>query len=457
MPGKVFVKIAPVAPVILWLVWVVGVVPVSASTQFQGVQDPMRQATASPVPSGTMTPTAQPDRQPAGTPSPAPSSSRTLFLPLMMKYDPAGRIFICRRPELDIPDGDPTGVVDRITIEDRRTVRDVNIYLKIRHTFISDLVVRLNRPDTGQSIAVLDRPGRNRTATGCFTDDITAVLDDEMTLPGNEQCHSSSDYRTNASFGRLVLPAISGMYTPKEPLSRMDGRSAAGEWEIQVGDTSAYDQGVLESWCLELVLGGLPEDEPSSAPALPAEARIWNISGRRQALPLDCEARLAVDYAAFYGVAIDEQEFFAREPKSDDPDSGFVGDVWGRWGTTPPEAYGIHAAPVAELLRSYGVPAYANRPLRWDDLRTEVASGRPVFAWTISSGGVNGIPEYYTAASNDHRTIVAPYQHSVMVIGYSPSTVTVMDGGQVKIHTLDQFLQSWSALGNMAITAVQYR
>lgn len=178
--------------------------------------------------------------------------------------------------------------------------------------------------------------------------------------------------------------------------------------------------------------------------------RRLTVTGRGQALPLDCEARSAVDWAGYFGVVIDELEFFGQLPASDDPDSGFVGDVRGAWGQIPPAPYGVHAGPVAAVLNAYGVPARAVTGLSWDALRAELDAGRPVITWVIGSVG-SGAAVAYTAASNGHTTLVAPFEHTVMVIGYGPDSVTLLDGGQTYTRTLAQFLASWGVLGNMAI------
>ncbi|MCK4451313.1 MAG: PD40 domain-containing protein, partial [Anaerolineae bacterium] len=89
---------------------------------------------------------------------------------------------------------------------------------------------------------------------------------------------------------------------------------------------------------------GVPTPSPTPTgtptPTFPAEANVTNISGRPQALPLDCESRSAVDWAAYFGVEIDELEFLYGLPQSDNPDEGFVGDVHGSWGQIPPHPYG---------------------------------------------------------------------------------------------------------------------
>jgi LysM repeat protein len=183
-----------------------------------------------------------------------------------------------------------------------------------------------------------------------------------------------------------------------------------------------------------------------------APGKLLSLAGRPQSLPLDCESRSAVDWAAFFGVAIDELEFFGRLPLSDDPDAGFVGDVYGRWGQIPPDAYGVNAAPIAAVLQSYGVSARAVKGMTWDELRAELDAGRPVIVWII--GAVrDGVAVQYTAPSTGNTSLVAPYEHTVIVAGYGPDSVTVVDGGQRYSRTLAQFLSSWGVLGNMAIAA----
>ncbi len=186
---------------------------------------------------------------------------------------------------------------------------------------------------------------------------------------------------------------------------------------------------------------------PGSGPAV---GKVLSVSGRGQALPLDCETRSAVDWAGYFGVAIDEFEFFSRLPLSDDPDTGFVGDVRGGWGQIPPASYGVNAGPVAAVLQYYRVPARAVTGLTWDALRAEIDAGRPVITWVIGSVG-NGAAVAYTAASNGHTTLVAPFEHTVIAIGYGADSVTVLDGGATYTRTLAQFLASWGVLGNMAI------
>jgi uncharacterized protein YvpB len=85
-------------------------------------------------------------------------------------------------------------------------------------------------------------------------------------------------------------------------------------------------------------------------------------------------------------------------------------------------------------------------------LRAEIAAGRPVYVFTVGGANLNQVPVYYTSMDG-HVSIVARYEHTVMVIGYTETTVTIMDGGTILTRSIPLFLSSWSALNNMAITA----
>ena len=187
-------------------------------------------------------------------------------------------------------------------------------------------------------------------------------------------------------------------------------------------------------------------------PALPDQARVSGVVGHAQTLSLSCESRSAADWAAFFGFTIDELEFLYRLPVSDNPDTGFVGDVNGKWGRIPPDAYGVHADPVAALLREYGVSAEARHGMTWDDLRGEIAAGRPAVAWVVGHVTTVSQPALYTAPDGS-TAIVAPYEHTVIVTGYTADKVLILDGRKIYFRPLEMFLGSWGVLGNMAIVA----
>ena len=61
-----------------------------------------------------------------------------------------------------------------------------------------------------------------------------------------------------------------------------------------------------------------------------------------------------------------------------------------------------------------------------------------------------GAPLFYTPRDGLF-TIVARYEHTVNVIGYDASNVTILDGGSIYTQSISHFLDSWSALRFMAI------
>ena len=184
-------------------------------------------------------------------------------------------------------------------------------------------------------------------------------------------------------------------------------------------------------------------------PPAPASASISNIVGYPQGYALSCESRSAVDWARYFGVEIGETEFLTRLPLSDNPEIGFVGSYNDYGGMVPPYSYGVHAEPVAKLLREYGLPASGLKGLSLDELRAEIASGRPVIVWVIF-GVSNGYALDYTA-SDGQSMQVAPNEHTVIVIGYDESSITVLDGAWVYARSIEQFERSWEVLGNMAV------
>ena len=192
--------------------------------------------------------------------------------------------------------------------------------------------------------------------------------------------------------------------------------------------------------------------QASRADALPDSAFVSGVVGHPQSHSLSCEARSAVDWMAFWGIGASEDDFLSQLERSDNPDRGFVGQVNDVWGSLPPLSYGVHAEPVAALLREYGLAAEARRDLSWDDLRAEIAAGRPAIVWVIGQMWP-GTPRSFTDEEGNN-TIVASFEHTMILTGYAESYVYVVDAfsGLNETFGLQAFLDSWSVLGNMAIT-----
>ncbi|MBL8059019.1 MAG: LysM peptidoglycan-binding domain-containing protein [Anaerolineales bacterium] len=273
---------------------------------------------------------------------------------------------------------------------------------------------------------------------------------------------------------RLVIPANGAAPPPPPaapapapaPIPAAPAPAAPATYTVQPGDTvfriatryglTVVDLAVANNlYDPRFIYAGQTLVIPGAAGASAAPApvgRQLTVYGQGQALPLDCESRSAVDWASAFGYAINELEFFNGLPASDDPDLGFVGNVYGAWGQLPPAAYGVHAGPVAARLRAYGVKAQALRGATWPAIVNEIDAGRPVLVW-VTGHVADGQAYLYVAPSSGNATTVAPFEHTVIVTGYDAETVTVLDGAGTYTRSLAQFLRSWGVLGNMAIVA----
>lgn len=183
---------------------------------------------------------------------------------------------------------------------------------------------------------------------------------------------------------------------------------------------------------------------------LPESHYIWSILGHRQFFPIGCEASAADDWAKYFGVEVNEFAFQVRLPISDNPDQGFVGDVNGPWGQVPPYAYGVHAGPVAKVLNEhYGMNAVGMKGFTTQELKAQIAAGKPVIAWVVANCTWSEPYEYTDKAGN--KVITAPYEHVVIVTGYDEKSFRYMNNGKFYDIPAEYFERTWSVLGNMVV------
>jgi subtilisin-like proprotein convertase family protein/uncharacterized protein YvpB len=453
MDRKALIVIFSLALLVIWLSIFNLIIPASAQGEVTETPSASQTETSNPTDSPTevvVTPSPTPD---GGAEEPTPPQETPawtdIYLPVIDKRRPPIGVepesyLICsgKGSSLNIPDNDPNGARDYIQTLDNRFIHDLDVYLNIEHPWTGDLVVELSHQESGATVRLLDRPGEPAVTAGCSGDNLIAILDDQASQPVEDKCAST-------------VPAIAGSYQPDQSLETFRGHFLSGTWRLTVADHSQFDTGKLVNWCMEVsVSPSLPGPAPEPQPlTLPSTARIYNISGQNQSMPLSCESRSAVDWAGYFGVSIGEYDFFNRLPKSDNPDAGFVGSVYGNWGQIPPNPYGVHAEPVAGVLRDLGLSAYAHKKLSWDAVRAEIASGRPVEVWIVGAANLvsGAYPVYYTS-QDGHLSVVSRYEHTVLVIGYTPSEVILLNGGSVITRPLNTFLDSWSVLRNMAVT-----
>lgn len=186
---------------------------------------------------------------------------------------------------------------------------------------------------------------------------------------------------------------------------------------------------------------------------LPESAYISGFTGHKQFHNLSCESTSAADLAAFWGIDASENDVLLSLPISEDPNLGFVGFYNGVWGYIPPSSYGVHAAPIAKSLVDLGLDAKDRYGMTSDELRAEIAAGRPVIVWIIGAMW-NGVANRIELSTGD-EVVVAPYEHTMMITGYDKDLVQAFDPahGAFRNFYWSAFESSWSVLGNMAVTA----
>jgi uncharacterized protein YvpB len=188
------------------------------------------------------------------------------------------------------------------------------------------------------------------------------------------------------------------------------------------------------------------------ADELPPTAFVEGVVGHPQEHNLSCESRSAVDVAAFWGVTFTEDDFFRRLPKSDNPYRGFLGDVDLPAGTMPPYGYGVYAGPIAANLRSFGLDASAHHEWNLDELKAELAAGRPVIIWSTYDMKLPGVQTWQ--ASDGQVCIVVQWQHTFIAVGYDETGVFLIDAydAGMKHFSYDAFLPAWDQLSRQAVT-----
>ena len=86
-----------------------------------------------------------------------------------------------------IPDNDPAGISDTISVSHGGTIADVIVLLDIEHTYMWELIVTLTHVSTGTSVELMDHP-RTSDDDECGTNDFNGRLDDTAALNVNDSC-----------------------------------------------------------------------------------------------------------------------------------------------------------------------------------------------------------------------------------------------------------------------------
>jgi subtilisin-like proprotein convertase family protein len=124
----------------------------------------------------------------------------------------AGKVQQANRPSLTVPDNDPSGVTDTITVTTSGRIKDIKVGIDLRHTYIGDLDVKLIAPN-GTEVKLHARGGRNsQDLVGVYGADLRAIDD----------------------------------------LRSLVGVDVKGDWKLKVVDLAGQDVGTLNEWRLDI-------------------------------------------------------------------------------------------------------------------------------------------------------------------------------------------------------------
>lgn len=151
----------------------------------------------------------------------------------------------------DVPKSipDPGSTTSTLNIADSGTITDVNVRLRINHTFDEDLIIALYGPDGTQvSLSNLRGASGDHYGTGTCSDSPT-IFDDAA-----------------ATWIFAGTAPFAGSFRPEGLLSAFNGKSPTGDWSLVVGDISLGTTGTLICWQLVIDRDLTPTQTPTPAP-----------------------------------------------------------------------------------------------------------------------------------------------------------------------------------------------
>lgn len=142
----------------------------------------------------------------------------------------------CIAPGPAIPD--PGNVDSNLFIPIHGNISDLDVALRITHSYVGDLRFQLTHLDSGTTITLIDQPGLPAVPPwGCDGDNMDATLDDDAADPAEDECASGT-------------PTIDGAFRPLMPLSAFHGEDIHGYWVLNSGDLAAGMVGAVDEWCI---------------------------------------------------------------------------------------------------------------------------------------------------------------------------------------------------------------
>lgn len=146
------------------------------------------------------------------------------------------------------------------------TVGTVTAQVKIKHTWVGDLIVTLIHPNGVTSVVLLNRPNA-AAPSNCSRDDVNATFADGAGTSAATACN-------------YAIPAVGGTVAPIAALASFSGLAGAGNWTLRVQDANGGEYGYLEDWSLTLTCGAAPPVPVVSIVATTPGASFPGVNGQ---------------------------------------------------------------------------------------------------------------------------------------------------------------------------------
>ncbi|HPF37739.1 MAG TPA: NF038122 family metalloprotease [Phycisphaerae bacterium] len=226
-------------------------------------------------------------------------------------------------PNIAIPDDDATGVSVTQTQTANGYISDIDVALRIDHTYQGDIVAILTHD--GTSVDLIRRAGSSTwscspapTGYGVNNFGVSGdplVLDDDAAV--TIDCY-------NGPAGGVANYA--GPAMPHEPLSAFNGLNMAGDWTLIVQDRAGADIGTLVTWTLDITSEGFD----CNGNGVPDDCDLTNDPGGDcdgNGIPDACETQSFGVFGAEPNAAIPDNMFSGVGSTITIPNGGVIGDV----------------------------------------------------------------------------------------------------------------------------------
>jgi uncharacterized protein YvpB len=189
-----------------------------------------------------------------------------------------------------------------------------------------------------------------------------------------------------------------------------------------------------------------PAQAENQAASNGGEVIIPGVVAYQQQRPLSCEYAAVAIATGALGSWVDEYAIEGVTPLSDNPHTGYRGNIWGAWGNTTD--YGIYADALVPSLAQFGFTGHSFYGGR-ADLIASIDQGRPTLVWL----GLWGDQSHDEYSADGTRYQLTAGMHVMVAYGYDNGGVYLSDPGTGSLRYYDwgTFEGMWNVMDGMAL------